>query len=110
MKINKFNESIRDKMTPKSEEEIKAGIEKYFRNARKDGVVTIDADFYFEVWEPLIEKYCVFDNFYAFAGNIYFIYMSTDEYNNDNVLQYTYETVEQFKTKLEKAIAKLNSL
>lgn len=110
MKIIKFNESIRDKMTPKSDDDVKIAIEKYFTDAIKDGSVVIKADFYFEIWEPLAIKYCVFDNFYAFNGKIFFVYMSTDEYENSNILQYTYESVDDFKIKLEKAIVKLNSL
>ena len=114
IKINRYdcflNEGIRDKMTPKSDEDVDEALSKYFRDAKSDGSVYIDAGFYFDIWEELSEKYRVFDNYYAYNGTIYFLYVSTNEYDNNYQLSCSHDSVENFKKTLEKAVEKLNTL
>jgi len=104
------NESVRDLMKPKSELEIDSGIIKYFGKAYEEEYVDIDTGLFLNDLEDIMDKYKIFDNYYAYKGKIYFLYASTSEYEPDYKLTHIYENIENFKKKLEKGIEKINSM
>ena len=80
-----------------------------FQMAKVEGYVEFEANFYFDVWEPISEEYNLMDSYYMYNGGVYFLYSPTDEHGKYQ-LSYTYENSTKFKEKLQNAIKKIDSL
>lgn len=99
-----INENVRDIMKPKSNDELKDVIKKYFDEAEEGNVVSVKID-EGESWMNAAEAYHLYDSFYVYNDYIYtFDFV---EYLYQYQLIKTDETALNFKEKLEKALKKL---
>ena len=108
---NFIDESVRDLMKPKSEEEIdlacKKTIDDIFEKANKEDKCDISSDTICDVWYEYSDKYLIFDNYYQYKGRIFYLNEISRGDWNEFELKCLHLSIEQFKSSLEKALVKL---
>ena len=102
-----INESVRELMKPKSEEEINEAwqrmIDKLFEQAYNHGTDFNRSEFRNGIWKKCTKKYFLYDNFYLYKDKI--IYLQKSDTTFDAL--FAYKTIEEFKLESEDKIKEI---
>jgi hypothetical protein len=117
MKYLKTYEGVRDKMTPKSEEEIQKAVKisaiEMLDTADKTGKSKSHIEFFDPKYKKCIEEYIISDDLFidtyilSYKNKIYKMEKSWSSYNFVTVTLIS-ETIDEFKDKLKNMLIKLN--
>lgn len=105
-----INESIRDQMTPKSEEEINIAwqnkIDKIFEQAYMNKRMAFNwSEIDTVIWHKCTDKYFLYDNYYLYKDRIFYL----QQIDNDFDDLYNYKSIEEFKLESQNKIKEIES-
>ena len=102
-----INESIRDFMKPKSEEEInnvwKRKIDEIFEASYNNKSQFFNRATYSKVWKKCTESYYLYDNYYIYKDKILYLQKSEEDFD----ALYIYKSIDEFKLESEDRINKI---
>lgn len=102
------NESVREYLKPKSEEEVelvwKNLVEKEFETAFEHGKSNPNFDYLGKKWEQYSEPYHLYDNFYYYKDKIMTVYSFETGGWYQQVLEVINSTPDKLKIKIQKEI------
>ena len=113
--IKSYNESIRDFLKPKSEEDIKKALEQSiigkFEESYKNGISEVNLRHFGKNWEKYTEPFYLIENFYLYKDNIFRLFPK-EQYDHqllkyNNPISEWKDTFIKRKEELENAIKKL---